>query len=83
MNFIWSKLGWKGDYSHARLLCFANQWIVQDIPSLNSQSERAKNTSLVWYILTQDIPSLSSQSKRTKTLFTGLVYTNTGYPELE
>ena len=36
MNVIWSKLGWKGDYSRARLLCFANQWIVQDIPSLSS-----------------------------------------------
>ena len=42
MNFIWSKLGWKGDYSRARPLCFANQWTVQDIPSLSSQSERAK-----------------------------------------
>ena len=27
MNFIWSNLGWKGDYSRARPLCFANQWI--------------------------------------------------------
>ena len=27
MNFIWSKLGRKGDYSRARPLCFANQWI--------------------------------------------------------
>ena len=59
MNVIWSKLGWKGDYSRARPLCFANQWIVQDIPSLRA-----------------------NQSAR-KTLFTGLVYTNTGYPELE
>ena len=31
MNFIWSKLGCKGDYSRARPLCFANQCIVQDI----------------------------------------------------
>ena len=37
MNIIWSKLGWKGDYSRARPLCFVNQWIVQDIPSLSSQ----------------------------------------------
>ena len=43
MNVIWSKHGWKGDYSRARPLCFANQWIVQDIPSLSNQSERAKN----------------------------------------
>ena len=42
MNFIWSKLDWKGDYSRARPLCFGNQWIVQGIPSLSSQSERAK-----------------------------------------
>ena len=48
MNFIWSKLGWKGDYSHARPLCFANQWIVQDIPSLIR--EREKHYSLVWYL---------------------------------
>ena len=42
MNFIWSKLSWKGDYLCACPLCFANQWIVQDIPSLSSQSECAK-----------------------------------------
>ena len=38
MNFIWSKLGWKGDYSRARPLSFANQWIVQDIPIMFSFS---------------------------------------------
>ena len=48
MNFIWSKLGWKGDYSRARPLCFANQWIVQDIPNLSSQSKCAKNT-IRWF----------------------------------
>ena len=48
MNVIWSKLGWKGDYSRARPLCFANQWIVQDIPSLSSQSEHVKNT-IHWF----------------------------------
>ena len=26
MNFIWSKLSRKGDFSRARQLCFANQW---------------------------------------------------------
>ena len=33
-NFVWSKL--------AHPLCFANQWIAQDIPSLSSQSEYVK-----------------------------------------
>ena len=42
------KIRLKGDYSRARPLCFANQWIVQDIPSLSSQSERAKNT-IHWF----------------------------------
>ena len=40
--------GWKGDYPRARPLCFANQWIVQDLPSLSSQSERTKNT-IHWF----------------------------------
>ena len=39
MNFIWSKLGWKGD-THACV--HFEPWIVQDIPSFSSQSERAK-----------------------------------------
>ena len=53
MNVIWSKLGWKGDYSRARPLCFANQWIVQDIPSLSSQSECAKMDIHCFGIYTQ------------------------------
>ena len=55
MNFIWSKLDWKGDYSRARPLCFANQWIVQDIPSLSSQSERATSTIHLSCILMKNI----------------------------
>ena len=50
-KLICSKPGWKGDYSRARPLCFTNQWIVHDIPSLSSQSERLNGHSLVWYIL--------------------------------
>ena len=41
-EFYRSKLRWKDDCSRARPLCFANQWISQDILSLNSQSKRAK-----------------------------------------
>ena len=48
MNFIWSKLGWRGDYSRAPPSCFANQWIVQDVPSLSSQSKHTKNT-IHWF----------------------------------
>ena len=58
MNFIRSKLGWKGDYSCVHPLCFANHPV--DIPSLSSQSECTRNTI-------QDILSLlSSQSEHTK-----------------
>ena len=42
INVIWSKLGWKHDHSCKCPLCFANQWISQDIPSLSSQSECTK-----------------------------------------
>ena len=31
MIFFWSKLGWKGDYSHVPPLCFANQWIYKQV----------------------------------------------------
>ena len=75
MNFIRSKLGWKGNYSHVCLLCFANQWIVQDIPSFSSQSERAKNT-IHWFGIKQNIPNLGSQSERVKWIFADLVFTN-------
>ena len=34
--------------ARARPLCFTNQWIAQDIPSLSSQSERAK-MDIHWY----------------------------------
>ena len=60
MNFIWSKLGWKGDYSCVRPLCFANHPV--DIPSLSSQSECMRNTI-------QDILSLvANQSTLNKLL---------------
>ena len=49
MNVIWSKLSWKGDYSRTRPLCFANQWIVQDIPSLSSKSEQAEMLDNHWF----------------------------------
>ena len=58
MNFIWSKLGWKGVYSaRARPLSFRNQWISQD--SELEQPVRARNGySQLWYIL---LTSLNSQ----------------------
>ena len=42
INFICSKFDWKGGDSSARSLCFANQWMPVNIPSLSSQWERAK-----------------------------------------
>ena len=50
MNFIWSKLGWKGNSLHP--LCFANQWILQDIPSFSNQSERVK-IDIHWFGIIQ------------------------------
>ena len=35
-HFICPKLGWKGDYSCTRQFCFANQWISQDIQSVQN-----------------------------------------------
>ena len=64
MNVIWSKLSWKCDYLRVRPLWFANQWIVQNISSLSSQSGHAKTlfTSLVytnlWYFNDKSIDNM-------------------------
>ena len=50
MHFIWSKLGWKGDYSCVRpLMCFANQWPYHRIS--HSGTVPKNGYSLVWFIL--------------------------------
>ena len=46
MNFIWSKLGWKGDYSRASIL-FCKPVDSAGYPSLSSQSNRVK-ISIHW-----------------------------------
>ena len=48
MNFICSKLSYKGDYLHTCPLRFANQWMPENIPSLSSQSEHMKS-DIYWF----------------------------------
>ena len=50
MNFIWPKLGWKDGSLYP--LCFANQWISQDILSFSNQSERVK-INIHWFGIIQ------------------------------
>ena len=85
MNFIWSKLGWKGDYSRASIV-FCKPVDSAGYPELEQPIRACEKTLFTGLVYTNtgytELEQPIMQSAR-KTLFTGLVYTYTGYPELE